>query len=974
MSTQHPRFWRLLSILFTVGIVLFTELKAQETVNASVSGFTMQFVKQDAVGSVNQVASNVLRIVNTSGRRTIFRLDVAYPGGWRSMLDPEKVYNVANGDTLHVPVRIIPSKASEGNVNYFISATATTTSGLPLASAPWSMQITKKSSWFASMVDSEVFFPSDVNEAQFRINIRNDGNSNENVVFYFNPDVKLTITDLEGNVFPENAMRMKLPVDLDSVLTFKVLLNEETKEGNFFSAGAINSTKEEKIDYKLNVQIKDLANDRSNWGGRVNVKKLKKEVKIKSDYGTSTIPLKLQFNTYNVLSQFTNFSLDMSGDVDFGQDRFLRYYYQTIISSNSIVGTQFLGSYRFAEYRSPKYRAAIGDLGANMELLLNGTGVRGTYHFDKVDVTGIYVNRPQTGNVFNDLQSAGASAKFRSGNGWNAETELVYQMDEFNQTDRKLVTAKGSYRFANQSLAELKVGYSNEDHRAIDGQGVDSLFTKPGMGITGRYTGRIEGVSFSALLRYNTANYSSQFKGTKALNLNARYPLRNGTNVGVRVNINERDPEIYSKGVLFQQRFFKRNTYEVRYSWQTAGGNFILYPKVFDEEFLDVRTMTTGAGISFSTNKSSSARFFTRFYSGFTKPKDYDINPYLVTRWENVLRYKNLNFSARYYYGPYNVLDNLRVIEDGINPQSFFLSTFANLNFHDANLSVRPMITMSYESVLARWRMNISPIITYYSKSGFEFSSQLEYFNVSQGESPLSTINDTGFEVFNPFSQSNFFLRFGITKQFNIKKPGKKSHELEVVVFKDLNGNNLRDKGEEFEKNVIVKIGDETLMTDREGNVIFRDLPQGEYLIETELLANTEGWFKSKGIELSLRSDQVLFIPLKRGVQINGNVIIQQAQYSAFEKNNVDLDGVRVTAQSTTGERYYGVTGLDGAFRIYVPFGEYTITMNENAFDQQFQLAQKSYTLPVNNVGVNYQLTFYLIEKRRALNIRKFDN
>lgn len=934
----------------------------------------MQFVKDDAVGSVNQVASNVLRIINTSGRRTIFRLDVAYPAGWRSMLDPEKVFNVANGDTLHVPVRIIPSKGSEGNVNYFINATAITTSGIPLASAPWSMQITKVSNWFASMVDSEVYFPTDANEAEFRVNIRNSGNSNENVVFYFNPDVKLKVTDLEGNEFPENAMRMNLPVDLDSTLTFKVFLNEEAKEDNFFTAGAINATKEDKVDYKLNVQIKDLANERSNWGGRVNVKKLKKEVKIKSDYGTSTIPLKLQFNTYNVLSQFTNFSLDLSGDVDFGQDRFLRYYYQTIISSNSIVGTQFLGSYRFAEYRSPKYTVAAGDLGQNMELLLNGRGVKGTYRFDKVDVSGIYVARPQTGNVFNNLQSAGASAKYKSGKGWNAETQVVYQMDEFNQTNRKLVTAKGTYRFPNQSLAELKVGYSNEDHRATDANGVDSTFVKPGLGLTGRYTGRFQNLSFSALLRYNSSNYSSQFRGTKALNLNARYPLRNGTYVGVRVNMNERDPEIYSKGILFPIRFFKRNSYEARYGWQTTGGNFIVYPKVYDEEFLDVRTLTTGAGITFSTNNSSRARFFTRFYSGFTKPKDYDIKPYLVTRWENVLRYKNLNFSARYYYGPYNVLDNLRVIEDGINPQSFYLSTFANLNFHDARLSLRPMITMSYESVLARWRMNISPILTYYSKSGFEFTTQLEYFNIAQGESPLSSINDTGFQVFNPFSQSNFFLRFGITKEFNIKKPGKKSHELEVIVFKDLNGNNIRDKGEEFEKNVIVKVGGETLMTDSEGNVIFRDLPQGEYLIETELLTNTEGWFKSKGIELSLRSDQALYIPLKRGVQINGNVIIQQAQYSAFGKGSVELDGVRVTAQSTTGERYYGVTGLDGSFRIYVPFGEYTISMNESAFDEQFQLAQKAYTLPVNNVGVNYQLTFYLIEKSRALNIRKFDN
>ena len=46
----------------------------------------------------------------------------------------------------------------------------------------------------------------------------------------------------------------------------------------------------------------------------------------------------------------------------------------------------------------------------------------------------------------------------------------------------------------------------------------------------------------------------------------------------------------------------------------------------------------------------------------------------------------------------------------------------------------------------------------------------------------------------------------------------------------------------------------------------------------------------------------------------------------------------------------------------------------EQAVDQQFEFAQSSYSLNVNDISVNYQLSFYLIEKRRKLNIRKFDN
>ena len=117
-----------------------------------------------------------------------------------------------------------------------------------------------------------------------------------------------------------------------------------------------------------------------------------------------------------------------------------------------------------------------------------------------------------------------------------------------------------------------------------------------------------------------------------------------------------------------------------------------------------------------------------------------------------------------------------------------------------------------------------------------------------------------------------------------------------------------------------------------------------------------------------------MYIPLKRGSQINGSVILQKAQFSALGENSMDLSGIRVTAVDNMGNSYSGLTSQSGQFRLYVPFGNYTVSVNESAVDSQFQLAQKSYKLEINNVGANYQLAFYLIEKRRKVNIKKFDN
>lgn len=946
--------------------VIVVQAQAQQN---SASGLTLEFIKSQTSGSVDEVASNVLKVVNRSGRTSVFKIEIATPPNWTRVRDEGKVYNVANNDSLFIPIRIVPEKSATGNVNYFINATAITANGIPLASTPWSMQVVKVSQWFASIVNSEIYFPADKKEAQFQINVKNNGNSSEDVVILFNPDIKVKVLDLKGNPFSDNSLPLKLPVDIDTTLTFTAQLDEEAKKENFFTAGAIDVEETEKSEYKLNVQVKDALGERASWGGRIDFKKLGQEHKFESEYGSATIPINVEFNTYNVLSQFTNFSLDLSGEAELSNDRFFRYYYQTIISSNSIAGTQFLGSYRFAEFRTPKYAVSAGDIGSNMELLLNGAGVKGSYYFDKLNVTGIYVTRPQNGNVNNDLTSIGASVRYKVLKGLNATVDVVNQDDQFNQVNRNLATLRGNYRFPNQSILDVKMGYSIEDHDGDNGS-----FKTPGFGATGRYTGRIQGVSLSAQGRYNTKNYSSQFRGSVDLNTNARYNLTDKSYVGIRVNMNSRNPEVYSKGILFPNREFVRNSFEAQYGWSAENGNFMLYPMHQYDEVLGLRTTTTGMGISFSTNQTSQARLFTRFFSGFTKPLDYAIKSYLVTRWENTLRYKNLNISARYYYGPFNVLDNLRIVEDGINPQSLFLSAFARLNFTNARISVRPMFTMAYESVMARWRANLAPQIAYFSKSGLEFNMTVEYFSLNQGESPLANVNEFGTQAFDPFNQSNAFLRFGLKKQFNVKKPGKKSHDLEVVVFKDLNGNNLRDQGEEFERNVIVKVNGESLMTNEEGVVYFKNLSEGSYLVESQLLSNTEGWFKSKGIEVDVTSSQAVYVPLKRGVQISGNIILQKAQYSALGESGMKLNGIRVTATDISGESFSTLTDLSGQFRLYVPFGSYIIKVNEQAVDSQFEFAQSSYTIDVNNIGGNYQLAFYLIEKRRQLNIKKFDN
>lgn len=964
------RLWSYISVT-VIGVLLLTVCTHTNAQTNSVvaNGFTLTFVNGATIGSVDEVATNVLRVKNGTSRRVNFSLDISSPAGWSTLTSRDKNYTVAANDSLFIPVRIIPQKNSEGNVNYFVNASAVSSQNIPLASTPWNLEIKKFSQWRANVLDKVAYFPSSGDSTSFRINFTNTGNSNEDVYVLFSPPVKVTIADGQGNPIAENAFSMNLPVGIDTTLRFVARLTNGKQKDDFFSSKPMLEKEAEEGIYRLQIQVKDNSGGSSSSGGRVELLRLSNEIKVKSEAGNSSIPLTMEFNSYNILSQFTNFSLDLYGDTDLGLNKNLRYYYQTIISNSAYTGTQFLGSYRFVQYSTPKYQFAAGDIGDNMEILLNGTGVKGNYNYGRFNVGGIYVRRQQNGNLMNYLTNIGARVGYKDGKSLQVEAEAVSRKDEFNDIDGSLVTANGSYRISGSQILKVNAGFSQERHTQST-----NPFETTGYGFGAQYSVTYKSISLASQARLNSPNFLSQYRGTTSLNLNLRYPFKDGQFFSLKTDMNTRNAEIYSKGFLFPQNKFKRNVYEFQYGWSTDNGNFVLFPRIHDDEVLGIKTFTTGGGVLFSSNRQSKFRVYSRFYTGFTKALDYDVDPYLVARWENTIRYKNLNVTARYYYGPYNVLDNLRVVEDGINPQSAFISAFATLNFRKARLSVRPTFNVSYESVLARVRSNFSPQLTFYSKNDFQFTLTGELFRINQGESPLPSVNALGDGVFNTYTQSNFLLRFGIKKTFNVKRPGSKSHDLEVVVFKDLNGNNRRDVGEEFVKDALITVKDMALMTNEEGVVIFKNLTQGEYKVKSDVLSNVEGWFKGDGQSVILDNDRTVFIPLKRGVQVKGNIILQQAQYSALGAGGMNLSGIRVNMTDNNGNSYTALSGQGGEFNLYVPFGLYTIQVNEQAVDEQFQFAQSSYTLNVNNVNVNYQVTFYLIEKSRRVNIKKFDN
>ncbi|MGL5122662.1 MAG: hypothetical protein ACRC6K_00635, partial [Fusobacteriaceae bacterium] len=121
----------------------------------------------------------------------------------------------------------------------------------------------------------------------------------------------------------------------------------------------------------------------------------------------------------------------------------------------------------------------------------------------------------------------------------------------------------------------------------------------------------------------------------------------------------------------------------------------------------------------------------------------------------------------------------------------------------------------------------------------------------------------------------------GLDRIIDLRNPTKKIDSIDVsrvnvITFIDENDNNILDNGEKRIENVDVTIGQETLTTDKNGEVIFSNISNG-------LLYNLKPTIKKPSFTMGSNKIQVkstfsstvnAYIPIKPMLNLNGNIVI----------------------------------------------------------------------------------------------------
>ncbi|MBK8585593.1 MAG: carboxypeptidase regulatory-like domain-containing protein [Bacteroidetes bacterium] len=117
---------------------------------------------------------------------------------------------------------------------------------------------------------------------------------------------------------------------------------------------------------------------------------------------------------------------------------------------------------------------------------------------------------------------------------------------------------------------------------------------------------------------------------------------------------------------------------------------------------------------------------------------------------------------------------------------------------------------------------------------------------------------------------------------------------------------------------------------------------------------------------------QTIYIALTKGVRLTGTLLVDQDKYSNVDVK-MDIARIRVTAIDSSGKTYSALTDRNGNFMMYVPTGIYTLTVNESALGNNYMLLQNKISIDLSYFTDNFSITFNAVEKKRKMNIKKFN-
>jgi hypothetical protein len=970
-------------ILFTISLGLFAQ-GGGRTYRVNAYGIQLDYVKGRSKIKASQLASNVIRVKNNTRKDMKLKLQISPPAGWKLFAEPIQEIELKAQDSVFIPVRVHPSVDLSGNTNYVVNAFISTES-FTVTNAMWYIVVDKVSDWHAYTNSNKIYFRSDSDTANFQVIISNTGNSDEYLQVKIQPDKEIYVIDKEGNDVHEIVKSVLVAAGQDTSLRFSARIhrNELLPDG----AQEVNANKQKKYRAKIRiVNEKSGKTDNKSWSGNIDFLQLTNTVKVK-DTKRNAIPLTVEANFYDLLSDHTYASLYLYGNRHFKNQAFLNYYFQANFIQNEYDPTSFMGNYQYVGYFNKRFSVEVGDIGANRSgSMLSGKGAKASVNILNNNIGAMYVQRPKLW----EAPSAWGYGFFH-----RLQTKKIFWDNYYQRFDNVLSKVKAdlftsylNFRLSRNHTIRIGGGYSLENHYWIpnDEKHISGYSARLG------YSGNFKKISLTLNAQYGTPNYTP-LRGVLSVSPAIRYRLNKNYAMELSSNYFNFQPIIYSKGVVQRDDLYNIQTnYNFKLLYNTNRNLFIFQPTYYTIASNLVHANTGGMIFEYRLRSRGNFKFYTNAFMGYTGfPKRADLNQVFVSYIRASFRYKFLQANIRYYYGPYYQIEQMQYMINQINPQKLYANLYYDWWFLNNRMKLNLNLNYYLNTINSRHQLNTRPELFYYAKSGFRFSFYGRYILYGQGEY-IRELPSVGGQPRQEVVEASVISQFeiGAGVKFNINVPiGLRGNcKVKVIAFRDMNGNGKKDINEQGINDMLIHITlNDTitnshsnpnnayqaqevydLVTNKKGEVEYVNVPQGDYVITARPLSSMGGWFDGKTFYRNIDHNKTIYIPLSKGARITGGILFERDRYGSNKP--MDLNGIRITAMNDdNGKTYTTLTDKRGNFALYVPNGNYRIIMNEAAVGSSYEFLQNNIPIEVNKEFEDYNVSFYLVERQRKMRL-----
>jgi outer membrane protein OmpA-like peptidoglycan-associated protein len=919
------------------------------------------FLLHSLVAKSNTSFYNSLRIKNNSNRTEIFNLNITVPQDWKVIGSDKIEIKIDPLDSIIVPIRVSIGGRVRGDIGYSIIASITDSRGNTVKNEYCFVKIPRETDLTVRVLDRIKYFDPNTGSADFSISLNNSGNREEIVNLQFDGQRDLGIGSLKNSFFAQD---ITVKPYTDTIVTFTAHVTESiiSDKNSFplvFNAVSIDTT------FKTNI-----------WFRR-----------LKTHYKNSISPkdkvLSVEFLSQGLMQGdrrpksvgIVEGSLLMKGDSK------LYYYYRNFNSRKFedffVYNRMYLGG------TYGPWKLEIGDSYRSMISPMIGRGFSFAFKNDFIK-NDFVVNR----NLRSKTDNVGNTLIYSFSKDFSIKVGGAYNQQTINDFKSKMVVIGSSFRIGQRKHSFSGHFAYNNVNRLIDGKDSHNEF-----GYELRYNNRLNKVSNNLKINYGSDFFYGNYNGRFQLLGNSMYSINNKNRVIFSLNVNKSyNPRVQNSSILETSESFVLNS-KAEYTYFLSPQVHVYGGPIFEQyswsgvlaipqnEVFTTNSYKANAGIriifpdlnlsvspQYYFTKTNVAEFPIISQGSVSQKREWFNNQYFITSF----RSKSFGFVANYSSGPKTVYEHYRYFYFNRTSRKIYLMPFFERFIYKDILKLYSSLSYTNDLISRSSYTNLNSRLTWFFPKDWTLNI-LSVFSLQNKTNPQDAV-----EVY-----QTFYLEVGIKKEFDIQHPRIKYYDVNLVFFKDYNGDGMQSENEPGIKNVFVQINYERngqnnlnipgdfysseLLSDNLGRVRLEKIPEGLYSMIYNPIGKEAGTFSKAVDEMTFRVTKSgsIFFPFVEKNKVYGKIILNRSRLSGLGR--LDLSNVRITATDSQGRSYSTLTNKEGEFILFAPVtDEYILNIN-NIFYENFDLRQNNFLVQFNGYK-QFEVNYVFDEKIRRIN------